>query len=165
MCYISKTTNWSLLYYFYENSIGEGHDNISHGEPGEKQHRCGRLWYNAAFASELPISKRSHVYIWCGKHVAIQRHLTNKSTAIWVNYSFSSLAGVCNKICANKTIENGGRIDQDSIDQLKRLGGWAEKSSVVQLYTKRIIEKYSDTTALLVPGIWNSNLFHTFSAR
>ena len=49
-------------------------------------------------------------------------------------------------------MENGGRFQRDQIEQLKRLGGWAEKSSIVHLYIKRIVEKCSDTCGLLIPG-------------
>ncbi|KAJ7392792.1 hypothetical protein OS493_010451 [Desmophyllum pertusum] len=62
-------------------------------------------------------------------------------------------SGFATRFIITCAIENGGRFETQQVEQLKRLGGWAEKSSVVHLYIKRIIEKYSDTCGLLNEGL------------
>ena len=49
-------------------------------------------------------------------------------------------------------LENGGRFEDVHFEQLKRLSGWAQKSSVVHLYIKWVVEEYSDTAGLLLHG-------------
>ena len=69
------------------------------------------------------------------------------------HFTFSLLLqGFATRFILSYAIENGGRFEGEQIEQLKRLGGWAEKSQVVHLYIKRIVEEYSDTCGLLVPG-------------
>ncbi|KAJ7384135.1 Zinc finger and BTB domain-containing protein 8A [Desmophyllum pertusum] len=63
------------------------------------------------------------------------------------------ICGFATRFVTTRAIENGGRFGQQHIEQLKRLGGWAEKSTVVHLYIKRILEEYSDTCGLLVEGL------------
>ncbi|KAJ7392791.1 hypothetical protein OS493_010450 [Desmophyllum pertusum] len=65
-------------------------------------------------------------------------------------------SGFATRFIITCAIENGGRFETQQVEQLKRLGGWAEKSSVVHLYIKRIIEKYSDTCGLLNEGLRSS---------
>lgn len=60
-------------------------------------------------------------------------------------------SGFATRFVLSTAIENGGRFGDHHVEQLKRLGGWSQKSSVVHLYIKRILEEYSDTTGLLVP--------------
>ena len=67
-----------------------------------------------------------------------------------------SLQGFATRFVLTRVLENGGRFEQQDIEQLKRLGGWCEKSTVVHLYIKRIIELYSDTAGLIVPGTVSS---------
>ena len=51
-----------------------------------------------------------------------------------------------------QAIENGGRFEDSTVEQLKRLGGWADKSGIVHLYIKRIVEEFSDTSGMIIPG-------------
>ena len=57
--------------------------------------------------------------------------------------------GFATRFIIAKAIENGGRFEDHHIDHLKRLGGW---SSVVHLYIKKVLEDYSDSAGLLIPG-------------
>ena len=49
-------------------------------------------------------------------------------------------------------IENGGRFEDHHIDHLKLLRGWSQKSSVVHLHVKKVLEDYSVSAGLLIPG-------------
>ena len=71
---------------------------------------------------------------------------------IFRNTYFSLLQGFATRFILTCAIENGGRFESQHVEQLRRLGGWADKSEVVHLYIKRIIERYSDTSGLLVAG-------------
>ncbi len=63
-----------------------------------------------------------------------------------------SLQGFATRFVLTAAIENGGKFEDTHIAQLRRLGGWAQNSAVVHLYVKRIIEEYTDTAALIMPG-------------
>lgn len=60
--------------------------------------------------------------------------------------------GFATRFIIATAIENGGRFEDHHVDHLKRLGGWSQKSSVVHLYIKKVLEDYSDSAGLLIPG-------------
>ena len=49
-------------------------------------------------------------------------------------------------------MENGGRLADNQVDQLRPLGGWSVQSGIVHIYIKKIIEQYSDSASLISPG-------------
>ncbi|CAH3162817.1 unnamed protein product [Porites evermanni] len=62
-------------------------------------------------------------------------------------------SGFATRFIIATAIENGGRFEDHHVDHLKRLGGWSQKSSVVHLYIKKVLEDYSDSAGLLIPGL------------
>ena len=49
-------------------------------------------------------------------------------------------------------MENGGRLADNQVEQLRPLGGWSVQSGIVHIYIKKIIEQYSDSASLISPG-------------
>ena len=60
--------------------------------------------------------------------------------------------GFATRFVLRHAMEHGGDWDSNVVAQLKRLGGWGDRSEVVHLYIKRIIKQYSDTCALVTEG-------------
>ena len=91
----------------------------------------------------------------------LQRLDHNSSTSCT---SLLNLQGFATRFVLSSAIENGGNFSDNQIDQLRRLGGWSQKSAIVHLYVKRIVEEYSDVASLLTPGM-SMLVFHCVLRR
>ena len=70
------------------------------------------------------------------------------------NATFCLLQGLATRFVLNAAMENGGRFTDNQVDQLRRLeggGGGGPPKVPSSTYTKKIIEEYSDTLALITP--------------